>query len=48
MYNWISVTNGVKILVCISKQEQRNFAMSVEGLRDEDGASMVYLSMAEG
>ena len=47
-YNWISVTNAVKILVCISRQNQRNFAMSVDGLRNEDGASVIYLNMAEG
>ena len=40
-YNWISITNVVKILVCIPKQNQQSFAMSVDGLKDENGASTV-------
>lgn len=32
----------------VTSQNQLELAMSVDGLRDEDGASMVIIAMAEG
>ena len=32
----------------VTRQNQLGLAMSVDGLRDEDGASMVIIAMAEG